>query len=188
MFDYRELAATEGYSALFRQRAQESASYLARQPHELYVDGRHGSPAYSAMSEMLRTAEEKRIDLRLVIYPYHATLLAQFSRAGLWPLFERWKADVAALSDNARRRGIDVAVWDFACPTALTAEPVPAEADRDATMRWYWEGGHFKKELGDLVLQTVFDSTGPGEVGGFGFELTTPYVARRNTACRTAPY
>jgi 6,7-dimethyl-8-ribityllumazine synthase len=48
-------------------------------------------------------------------------------------------------------------------------------------MRWYWEAGHFKKELGDLVLDKLFDysnreSTVPV---GFGVLLTPSNIEAR---------
>jgi hypothetical protein len=40
-------------------------------------------------------------------------------------------------------------------------------------MRWYWEPSHFKKELGDIVLQIVLnDRVGAPTVAGFGVRLT----------------
>ena len=74
--------------------------------------------------------------------------------------------------------------WDFGCPTELTAEAVPSEAERGAAMQWYWEAGHFKKELGDLVLARALGES--NETDGFGLELTTANVGERNTVCRAA--
>jgi hypothetical protein len=184
MLDYRDIAAREGYFALFRQRALESARNLAKQPHNLYVGGPRTSPSFAALEAMLRTAGEKGIELRFVIYPYHRLLMSQLRDAGLWPLFEQWKTDVTALIDDARRRGVRVSLWDFACPDGFTDEPVPAPGDRAATMQWYWEAGHFKKELGDRVLARIFDDPGASE--SFGFELSAANVADRNLACRRA--
>jgi hypothetical protein len=129
---------------------------------------------------------EKGIDLRLVIYPYHLLLMLQLQDAGFWPLFEEWKADVATLSDDARRRGVHVSLWDFGCPNELTAEAVPPEGERGAAMQWYWEAGHFKKELGDLVLARVLGAGDSNGADGFGLELTTANVGERNKACRAA--
>ena len=186
MLDYRDIAATEGYSVLFRQRAQESARTLAREPHSLYVGAARASPAYAALSSILQTAGQKHIDLRLVIYPYHVVLMSQLKEAGLWDLFEQWKADVAILAAEARKSGTQVSVWDFGCPDRYTAERVPADDDRSTTMRWYWEAGHFKKELGDVVLQTVFGSVQANRTDGFGLELTPANVADRNQVCSAA--
>jgi hypothetical protein len=41
-------------------------------------------------------------------------------------------------------------------------------------MRWHWEPGHFKKELGDLVLDRILDVPAPADtpVEDFGIKLT----------------
>jgi hypothetical protein len=186
MLDYLDIAATEGYAVLFRQRAEQSARQLAREPHNLYTQGSRQSPAFSALESVLRIAAEKGIDVQLVIYPYHLILMLQIEAAGLWPLFEEWKADVAALSDEARRRGVRVSLWDFACPDHQTAEAVPGDDERKAMMRWYWEAGHFKKELGDLVLARIFGQGNQYGGEGFGIQLTSENAAARNDACRAA--
>ena len=119
------------------------------------------SPSFSALQVLiLRTAGEKETDLQLVIYPVHLLLLLQIQEAGLWPLFEQWKADVAAISDEARRHGRPITLWDFGCPDGFTTEAVPPDGDRKTKMQWYWEAGHFKKELGDRVLERVLGNEG----------------------------
>jgi len=138
------------------------------------------------LESVLRIAGENGVDVQLVIYPYHLLLMLQIEAAGLWPLLEQWKADVAALSDEARRRGVRVTLWDFSCPDRLTAEAVPGDRERKATMRWYWEAGHFKKELGDLVLARVFGQDDQYSGEGFGVQLTSENAAARNNACRAA--
>jgi hypothetical protein len=186
MRDYGPIAASAGYSMLFRQRAQESAKSLVKQPHNLDVGGRMRSPAYAALRSLLQFAGESRTEVKLVIYPYHVLLLLQYDEAGLGPLFEQWEKDITAIAAEARERGVRVSLWDFSCPTVLSAEPIPPDGDRRAVMQWYWEGGHFKKELGDLVLSRIYEPA-PTEVpDGFGMELTRANVEGRIAACRAA--
>jgi hypothetical protein len=42
-------------------------------------------------------------------------------------------------------------------------------------MRWYWESSHYKKELGDLVLDRVFGYAHPGRTVNedFGVRLSS---------------
>jgi hypothetical protein len=186
MRDYGPIAASSGYSMLFRQRAQELAKSLAKQPHNLDVGGRMKSPAYTALRSLLQFAGQRQTEVKLVIYPYHVLLLLQYDEAGLLPLFEQWERDAAAIAAEARERGIRVSLWDFSCPTPLSAEPIPSDGDLRAVMQWYWEGGHFKKELGDLVLSRMYEPA-PTEVpDGFGMELTPANVESRVAACRAA--
>ena len=46
---------------------------------------------------------------------------------------------------------------------------IPQEGDRKTVPRWYWEGGHFKKQLGDLLLERLMVER-PRQ-NAFGFAL-----------------
>ena len=45
-------------------------------------------------------------------------------------------------------------------------------------MQWYWESSHFKKELGDLVLDRIFAYHEPGRIvpEDFGVQITTANI------------
>jgi hypothetical protein len=186
LLDYRDLVANDGYAMLFRQRAFESARSLARQPHELYAGGAGTSPALSDLRALLQAAAANRTQMHLVIYPYHLLYLLQLDDAGLWPLFEQWKRDLTESAASARSQGARVTVWDFGCAHRLTAEPIPDEGDRKTEMRWYWEAGHFKKELGDLVLDRAFGEALPAEAIDFGIDLVPATVETRIAECRVS--
>jgi hypothetical protein len=53
-------------------------------------------------------------------------------------------------------------IWDFSGYNSYTAEKVPPLGDVNTEMQWYWESSHYKKELGDLVLDRVFGHQEPG--------------------------
>ena len=53
-------------------------------------------------------------------------------------------------------------------------------------MQWYWEGGHFKKALGDLVLSRIYEPAPTDATDAFGAELTPANVEARVAACRAA--
>ena len=125
------------------------------------ADGRLG-PGFSELEELLRIAPK---ETHLVIYPYHAQLLFLFGEAGLWPAFEEWKRELVqviarVLSDSAGQR--QIALWDFSGIFDLSAEPIPLPNDRSTETRWYWEGGHFKSALGDVLLHQIVGKGGPG--------------------------
>jgi len=114
--------------------------------------------------------------LRLVIYPYHAHLLKIIRITGHWPAFEAWKrAVVHIVAEEARNAGGEsIPLWDFSGFNELTSEAVPPKSDRQTKMRWYWEAGHFKRELGDLILERIFDPT--EATTGFGVLLDTSNI------------
>ena len=72
-------------------------------------------------------------------------------------VFNDWRERlVKSVHSQAAESGADIRVWDFSGFTPLHCEAVPLPGDRTTQLKWYWEGGHFKKELGDLVLNQLF--------------------------------
>ena len=61
------------------------------------------------------------------------------------------------------------AVWDFSGAYGPSLEPVPKDAN--AKMRWYWEPVHYKRELGDLMLNRILRDIRSPEWPGFGVNL-----------------
>jgi hypothetical protein len=182
MRDYTKIAADEGYWALFRQKDLANSRAYLRRPMALdRLDGREGAPL-AQLRQIIALCRERRIELRLVIYPYHAHLLEIIDATGHWEAFEQWKRRMAAIATAT-----GVPLWDFAGFDAFTTETVPAQGDRRTSMRWYWEAGHFKKELGDLVLTQVLGERQGGERGAaanIGTRLEAGNVEARLEAVR----
>jgi len=83
-------------------------------------------------------------------------------------VFEVWKRTlVQILADEAKTTGKQsFELWDFSAFNEFTTEAIPSKGDRKSTMRWYWEGGHFKRELGILILNRMLDrAVQPSEFG-----------------------
>ena len=88
-----------------------------------------------------------------------------------------------------------VKFFDFSGYSSHSCERIPVKGDRNTETRWYWEGGHFKKELGAMVLERIL--SGPDkdslELSGtrFGSELeprsvlaNQQRIAEERTRCR----
>ena len=45
-----------------------------------------------------------------------------------------------------------IVIHDFSGYGAAQCEPIPAAG---GVTRWYWEGGHFKKALGEIMLERI---------------------------------
>jgi len=181
--DYIGVARREGYFAMFRQRDQENALAYLRGPKSVVrADGRP-APGFEALEHVFAVARERRIALRLVIYPYHAHTLMLFHLTGLWPAYEDWKRELVRRADAARDT-MDVELWDFTGFAPFADERVPRPGDTDTELQWYWEAGHFKKSLGDLVLEDVLKSGPGGE--RWGRRLTGKNVEEQLRAQRAA--
>jgi hypothetical protein len=157
--DYVGIARREGYYALFRQREQENALAYVRGAKSVYQSGGRPAPAFDAVENIIAIARERSITLRFVIYPYHAHTLVLFHLTGLWPAYEDWKRELAGRIEAARGT-LDVELWDFTGFFPYADERVPPPGDTRTELQWYWEAGHFKKSLGDLLLADIFDGEG----------------------------
>ena len=152
LLEYGAHARQDGYHKMFTQRAQESAANLRRKSTRGLA-----TEDFQLLRTFLLAMAATQADVKLVIYPYHAQMLAMFEAAGLWPLFEEWKARLVQEIDAVRQRypEAQITVTDFSGYGVFNCERIPAARERDAATRWYWEAGHFKKALGDLVLRRL---------------------------------
>lgn len=156
MQDYAALAAREGYFALFRQRGLENARRL--KDAQIPSDWRQRND-FTALESLLRLAATNDIRTDIIIYPYHAQVLGLFRHFGLLTRFEDWKRAIALLVSSqggASRSGHHL--WDFACINDYTTESIPPAGETRRITQWYWEAGHFKSELGTLLLNEIFSN------------------------------
>jgi hypothetical protein len=135
------------------------------------------------LARMLEIARRDHIDLRLFISPTHAVQCEVLRVAGLWTEFEQWKQQLVAMleQDATRHPGEPVIpLWDFSGYNSITTEPIPVPGDNRARMKWYWESSHYRKELGDLVLDRVLGYRATGRVvpEDFGILLTRESLAQ----------
>lgn len=168
LHDYNKNARREGYHLIFQQRAQENAKNLVRRPHNLY--GANGSSdSIDRLRDMLATMATDGTEVNLVIYPYHAQLLAMIDEAGLYTTMEEWKSLLVREIETVQRRqpGARIRLWDFSGFGPVQCEPIPAPGDKRRTTKFYWEAGHFKTRVGDLIQQRIL-----GENSAFGTLLT----------------
>jgi hypothetical protein len=175
--EYPPLARTEGYFTLFQQRAQENT--------ETYLRKAKGSLSLADLTHLrviLDLAAEHGADVKLIIYPYHAQILALFEETGIGLSFEEWKTLVTREVSGAQLRHprASIGLFDFSGFGNYNCERIPAQGDRVTATRWYWEAGHFKKELGDVVLDVVLSAPANSlrmvgavqdKLNTFGFEL-----------------
>ena len=108
----------------------------------------------------MRWATQNNTELILIVYPYHGQLLVMIDELGLWPLFEEWKRRIVNIMEeevgDSQHR---IAFIDFSGFSEYATEKIPSRNDKKSTTQWYWEAGHFKKELGDIVLEKALTSS-----------------------------
>lgn len=180
--EYILLAKQEGFYSFFRQRAEENATIYLHKPHSLLYFGSRPSKSSLALRRVLRLAAEHNINVDLVIYPYHAQILLMFENTGLWPLFLQWKKMLVDEVEMASQQypGLHVNLWDFSGYAGPRCELIPNNGDKVSITRWYWEAGHFKRELGDLVVSRVLNQWSSTELDAkeFGLVLDSNSISK----------
>jgi hypothetical protein len=179
---FEQAAASDGYHELFAQKDADYARRNARAAKFL-ADRADATPGIEIVRQMLDYCSKRGIRPILVIPPYHADLLEMFDRVGLWDRFENWKIDlVKAVSGSSKSGGMIPQLWDFSGYDRFSTEPVPEQGDRKTIVRWFWEPGHFKRVLGDMLLRRVLDN-GPPD---FGTELSPAIIGEELLKIRVA--
>ena len=166
LLNYVPEVTHSGHYALFRQRATENASKWLRMSAQVQPNSGK-SNEFVQLERFLDAASQEADTIHVVIYPYHAQLRLLMNKVGFEDLFTQWKSGVVSAAHRERKNATRVTVWDFSGISAQTLEPIPEPGDRRTRLKYYWEGGHFKRELGDLMLSQML-----GGKPGFGMALT----------------
>jgi hypothetical protein len=166
LFNYIPEVERSGHYVLFRQRAEENIRNWARKP--LRIRAQDGGPSDDEVTvdAILAKAAQGGSTMYIIIYPYHAEIRLMIERLGMGQLFSDWKRIVVGLAEKSAAQGGQVQVWDFSGISPETLEGIPEKGDRTIHLAHYWEAGHFKKELGDLIIDRLL-----GKQSDFGIKL-----------------
>ena len=168
MHEYEPVVRLEGHYSLFRQIETNYLSIYIRSPKTVYARGTTRSTELDRVRALIKLCRDSGVRLLLYIHPSHAHVLEAYRIAGLWPTFEEWKrALVAIVEEDARAHphAAPIALWDFGAYDEFTTERVPSALEKGVKMRWFWEAGHYKAELGRLMVARMLGAAQPG---GFG--------------------
>ena len=178
LLEYKDIAKMEGYWSLFRQRLEDNAKNHSRKPANLFLKDTQTSPTFDDIRRIVRWSAENNTELRLVIYPYHAQLLLLIDEIGLWPTFEEWKRQILRIitEESLKSSESNIALIDLSGFSEFSEEAIPGKEDKKTATKWYWEAGHFKKELGDHILSCCIFQKPEFSTRKFGVILNTDNI------------
>lgn len=149
------VAKIGGYRAVFLNTEGNYALTAYHPDGFNYVMDEPDNPYRVIVSECYR----KGIDLRILISPEHVRHNEVISMVGQYSRYESWKAYLVKVNEeeagNAGRKPFPL--WDFSGYNDFTTENVPIAGDNQSEMQWYWDSSHYKKELGKIMLDRVFN-------------------------------
>jgi hypothetical protein len=166
MREFQRFIRVDGQHVMFRQVETTYLTNYLRAPKAIYRAGTTTSKEFEELRAIIGLCRNSGIRLILYIHPSHAHMLESYRIAGLWPLFEEWKRAVVRIVDDdaaAHPSAPPADLWDFSGYNEITSEAVPAAGEKRKAMRWYWETGHYKREVGDIVLDRILSA---GRSGG----------------------
>jgi hypothetical protein len=159
-----------GYYGIFAQKRAAYDARFQRYPHPDFARPMRYAD-FRDLLQIIETAHDHSVRLVIFIPPYHAQLLEIIERDGLWSSFEDWKRAlvqvIAAKCSTMKATPCPIPLVDFSGYNAYTTEPVPPKGDTHTQTRWYWEAGHYKAALGDVMLNRLISGAGT-----FGQALT----------------
>lgn len=123
-----------------------------------YAGFRYVPERMEDLKRLLAAFDPAKTRVVLALTPIHAKVLEAKAAAGLMPVWEQWKRDLAATVAGSKAE-----LWDFSGYNPITSEDIPR--DPVTRMRWYWDGSHFTKAAGTLMLDRVLNAKGDESFG-----------------------
>lgn len=182
LLNYEPEVARNGHFALFRQRALENTRNWSRKTAATRPAGGKDSFNAQHLRALLALTADSGTEVHLLIYPYHAQVRLLMERLSLGPVFSDWKGQLVQLAAQAPAGKGRVHLWDFSTLNPRTLEAIPAPDDKRTRLQYYWEAGHFKKALGDLMLARMLG----GDPIAFGERLDASNAQAHEAADRQA--
>jgi hypothetical protein len=120
-------------------------------------------PKYEFSTEYLNdfkmiidTCKQHNISVKVFISPSHATRLEAIRTAGQWAMYERMKREIVKI----------IPVWDFSGYNSVTIEQI------NDNMKNYIDDSHYRKEIGDLLLNRILSYKEEKVPADFGVFIT----------------
>jgi len=135
----------------------------------------HAAQAMPVFERLLDRLCERSVRTRVFIQPMHALNLQAYRQRGGGPDIDDWKIRVTDATMKRRERGCDIRLFDFSGYNSITTDPVPHVSGSE-TLRHYWEGSHYREEIGRLMLNRMFEVQVDEVPADFGRELTPATV------------
>ena len=137
----------------------------------IYQDTKESS--FDDFRKILELCYQNNIKLDIVFGPSHIRQWEAYDYYQDIETWYKWKKDVVLFVEKiaGEQEKIPYRIMDFSIYHELTAETVPTNPKEE--MKYHWEASHYKKELGDILLDRLLDVS---EYKDFGVELNSQNI------------
>ncbi len=154
--DFQRMVAVEGAHSLFAQKGDELARKYGRPWFFRATDGSLPEQ-FALLEQFLDVLRARNINVTLFTNPLHDEFWKMLKREGHLAHYDDWL--LTLLNALQAREDAQLRFWDFAIESDYIKEPVPPPADRSGPLQWFWEPSHYRRELGDLMLDSMLSGT-----------------------------
>lgn len=154
--DYFEIIKHEGQHMLFKQKNEELLETLTRSKWQIIQNNVPWSSPLTSLNKIIEEATSREIRLIVFINPYHADYIKNIITASQENNFKQWKIIIEELVVKKNH----LEFWDFSVINAYTSESPPQPNDKKTILNWFWEPAHYRKELGDKLLDQMLAKNG----------------------------
>jgi len=154
------IGVTDNYHAGFLRNEKSYIIYSYLPECFMFTSSESNPPSVEYYRDILNTCYKNNIDLRIGISPCHARQWETLAASGLWNEFEMWKRILVQVNEEEARLSGETPfpLWDLSIYNEYTTEDLPDLEDTESEMRWYWDSSHYKKELGNLIIDCIFSN------------------------------
>ena len=137
----------------------------------IYQDTKESS--FDDFRKILELCYQNNIKLDIVFGPSHIRQWEAYDYYQDIETWYKWKKDVVLFVEKIadEQEKTPYRIMDFSVYHELTAETVPTNTKEK--MKYHWEASHYKKELGDIVLDRLLDIS---PYKDFGVELNSENI------------
>jgi len=123
---------------------------------QMYWDYQFSQETINHFKEIIETAHENGIEVKIFIPPMHTTLFYSAIISNYWEIYRQWIYEVVSIHP----------VWDFSGCNSVTNEPI------SETMQWFEDTSHYTDKSGNLILDSMFGYRGQNKPDDFGIYVT----------------
>lgn len=165
--DFAEAVRIEGPHALF---AQKMDNLTAKYSRPWYLRDSQGqlNPAFATLGHFLDIATARGVKVYLFTNPFHESFWDLLRDQGHMAAYGDWMRSVEALVGKYPPGTVEL--WDFSVDSAYIHESVPAAGVKSGALQWFWEPAHYRRELGDLMVNAMLSDSCSTDVA-FGRKL-----------------